>query len=284
METPGDKGSRKVYNELHKKAILEGSSPQQALDLLTWAYRGITDPLLKSQVARDMAKARWRLKDDNWGESIRDSLVHLWEAGRHIQDPQISALLRELADTVPSYHPYLEDALANDTSRQVLSQHLLSWNSTETARRVAIGRETAATHSMNGRLLLAKALEDADSSTAFRESSGEFDSAKRELKRVAKGFLPDQYEINFAAADIIAKRYSDHCGRPVLALARTAIIAPLSESRLARYGNKQLTKEQRRTARRHSLARTAFAAHLVFASDSYIYQPATRQKAVEMVT
>ncbi len=282
METPGDRRPRRVYNELHKKAALEDSSPQQALDLLTWAYRGITDPLLKSQVARDIAKARWRLKDDSWDESIRDSLVHLWEAGLHIQDPQITALLRELADTVPSHHPYLEDALANGTSRQVLGQHLLSWDSTETAKRIAIGRETAATRSMNGRLLLAKALEGTDSSTAFRESSSEFDSAKRELKRVAKGFLPDQYEINFAAADIIAKRYSDHCGRPVLALARAAIIAPLSESRLVRYGDKQLTKEQRKTARRHSLARAAFAARLVFASDSYIHQPATRQKAVEI--
>ncbi len=143
-------------------------------------------------------------------------------------------------------------------------------------------REEAATHGMYGRLELSRSLESGVSSS-FSLPLQHLKTAKAKLRKSAgRTIRPDQYEINFAAARVIAERYSHTPSRGFRALARTALISPISESRFARH-NGNLPKEARRAARKRSLARTAFAAKIAFGRHKYVWSEETRHEAAELV-
>ncbi len=144
-------------------------------------------------------------------------------------------------------------------------------------------REEAATLSMSGYLTLLAGLET-ENSGAYAVASYQLHNARLLFKKTpGRSVRPDQYEINFAVAGAIADRYAHRPGRAVLALGRAALIASMSESRLARHQSPALSKEERKKARKHSLSKLAYAAKIVFmpGGDMHLERQSVREKVIE---
>ncbi len=149
--------------------------------------------------------------------------------------------------------------------------------------RTDILREEGATHGMYGRLVLKVALESHDLAD-YNVAAIRLGAAKQKIKEASgKKFRPDQYEINFAAARAVSERYDQGYGHGLLALGRAALIAGMSESRLARHRNPNLNRQERKDARKRSLGRAAFAVRVVVMPDWYSEREAVRQRTAKIV-
>lgn len=225
---------QEYYKALHRQALLDGVTDEEALAMIKEAGKGYIDLVDQARAERDIAKLRYRLGDVVWGDSIAESSFLLLRARNKTEDEDAAPIVREMA----------------------------------------------ATQAMKGRLDLSDRLtKDSDTGPSFVA----LEIAARLIHESSREILPDQYEINFAAARVIAERYSEHDSRGFRTLARAALIAPFSETRFARHNTPGLSIETRRAARKRSIARTAFAARLVFASNKYIQRSDVRQKAAEIV-
>ncbi len=143
-------------------------------------------------------------------------------------------------------------------------------------------REQGATNGICGRLVLSIALRSHDSEE-YQRATDFFEAAKDELHESARNsLLPDQYEINFAAARVIAERYAHGRLRAIRSLGRAALIAPLSESVFAR-NIAHLPQKDRWKARRRSIGRIALATRLAIMPDWYAEREAVRHRAAELV-
>lgn len=163
----------------------------------------------------------------------------------------------------------LEDAL-----------HETDFGSEEEAR---VLREQAATNSICGRVLLSVALYENDP-VKYQDSVEFFRAAKEELKKSTNDNpFPDQYEINFSAAHVIAERYNGTRRRALRALGRTALIAPLSESSFVRHHREGISYRESFNTKRQAIGRAAFAAIIALRSDKFIQKQSVRIKASKMV-
>lgn len=229
------------------------ANQQQIRDI----HRDALSPDLSTRQSADLLK-RVRAGYDNnsdRGRANRDAAIYEFRDGNPVWKKLIHS----------SFH-FLDEALRDENGHDVTE----------------ILREEAATFGVYGRLELSEALQSGVSAH-FRMPLKRLKTARKKLKAASgRSLRPDQYEINMAAARVIAERYYYNSGRGVSALGRAAFIAWMSESRLAR-NNGNLPKPERKAARKRSIARTAFAARLVFSRDEYVWRQDIRRQAAELV-
>lgn len=138
-------------------------------------------------------------------------------------------------------------------------------------------RDEAATNAVHARQFLIDNLTNGGYSLPYMANI--LNSASKRLR----GHGLDQAEIDTAPARIIAERYSRHHGRGTKSLGRAALIAPLSETRLAHHRDTTLSRSERTVKRHLAIRQVTFAALLVATPDWYIKKGTVRRRAAKIV-